>query len=56
MKKMKCPNCGRRAFDISKLPKEKVAVSVKCPQCGRFVTITCNEKSEIQTEQSDGND
>ena len=30
MKKMKCSNCGRRAFDISKLPKEDVEVTLKC--------------------------
>jgi hypothetical protein len=28
MRKMKCPNCGRRAFDISKLPKEEVEVTL----------------------------
>jgi len=48
MKKMKCPNCGRRAFDISNLPKEEVEVNLKCPQCGKFVSIPCNEKSELK--------
>lgn len=48
MKKMKCPNCGRRAFDISKLPKEQVEVKLKCPQCGKFVLVPCNEESEIK--------
>ena len=48
MKKMKCSNCGRRAFDISKLPKEDVEVTLKCPQCGKFVSVPCNEKSEIR--------
>ena len=48
MKKMKCSNCGRRAFDISKLPKEDVEVTLKCPQCGKFVSVPCNEESEIK--------
>lgn len=48
MKKMKCSNCGRRAFDISKLPKEDVEVTLKCPQCGKFVSVPCNEQSEIR--------
>ncbi len=47
-KKMKCPNCGRRAFDISRIPKEEVEVTLKCPQCGKFVSIPCNEKSELR--------
>ncbi len=48
MKKMKCPNCDRRAFDISKLPSEKVEVKLKCPQCGKFVLIPCTSESEIR--------
>ena len=47
-KKMKCSNCGRRAFDISRIPKEEVEVTLKCPQCGKFVSIPCNEKSELR--------
>ncbi len=47
-KKMKCPNCNRRAFDISRLPKEDVEVTLKCPQCGKFVSIPCNEMSELK--------
>jgi transcription elongation factor Elf1 len=47
-KKMKCPNCGRRAFDISRLPKEDVEVTLKCPQCGKFVSVPCNEASELK--------
>lgn len=48
MKKMKCSNCGRRAFDISKLPKEQVEIKLKCPQCGKFVLVPCNEESEMK--------
>lgn len=49
MKKMKCSNCGRRAFDISYLPKENVKITLKCPQCGKFVSVQCNEDSEIKS-------
>lgn len=48
MKKMMCPNCNRRAFDISNLPKEEVAINLKCPQCGKFVSITCNENAVLK--------
>lgn len=48
MKKMKCSNCGRRAFDISKLPTEKLEVKLKCPQCGKFVLVPCTSESEIR--------
>lgn len=47
-KKMKCPNCGRRAFDISKLPKEQVEITLKCPQCGKFVSVPCTAESEMK--------
>lgn len=44
-KKMKCLNCGRSAFDISELPKEKIFVELKCPQCREFVKIPCDVTS-----------
>lgn len=47
-KKIKCSNCGRRAFDISRIPKEEVEITLKCPQCRKFVSIQCNEKSELR--------
>ena len=52
--KMKCPCCGKRAFDISNLPNEEIAVTIKCPQCKQFVTIPCakdyvfNEKNHSE--------
>jgi len=48
LRKMKCPKCGRRAFDISKLPMEKVEVILKCPQCKKIVSVPCIEKSELK--------
>lgn len=42
---MKCPNCGRRAFDISHIPTAIVSVHLKCPQCNRFVLIPCTAES-----------
>jgi transcription elongation factor Elf1 len=48
MKKMKCPKCDRRAFDISRLPKEDVEVELKCPHCGNIVKVPCNLKSVMK--------
>jgi endogenous inhibitor of DNA gyrase (YacG/DUF329 family) len=49
MEKMKCPKCGRRAFDISKLPNERVEIKLKCPQCGKFVSVLCTRESIMRT-------
>ncbi len=38
---MKCPKCGKRAFDISKLPNELIEIEMKCPNCHQFVRIAC---------------
>ena len=55
-KKMKCTNCGRRAFDISNFPKEDLEVQLKCPQCKKFVTVPCDEryvyKEQVATAKS----
>ncbi|MCD7801906.1 MAG: hypothetical protein LUH09_03225 [Clostridiales bacterium] len=44
-KPLKCPRCGKRACDISDIPKEKIFIEMKCPQCHNIVKIWCNEKS-----------
>ena len=36
---MKCPRCGKRAFDISVLPKIPVIIELKCPNCHRVVEV-----------------
>jgi hypothetical protein len=46
-KKMKCPLCGRRAFDISKIPKEKLEVELKCPHCKNVVIVPCTEDATM---------
>lgn len=48
-KSLKCPRCGRRAYDISEIPKEKIYIEMKCPQCHKIVRITCDEKSLMPT-------
>lgn len=48
MKKMRCPKCEKRAFDISLLPKEKVEIELKCPNCHHFVKIPCDAKYVIR--------
>lgn len=44
-KKMKCSCCGKRAFDISELPKEKITVELKCPHCRKLVKVKCDASS-----------
>lgn len=39
--RMKCPECGKRAFDISGLPKEQIEIELKCPNCHHFVRVAC---------------
>jgi hypothetical protein len=38
---MRCPNCGKRAFDTTGFyhTKQPVEISLKCPQCGRIVRV-----------------
>jgi hypothetical protein len=38
---MKCPRCGRRAFDILPLPNEQVEITLKCPHCHQIVAVPC---------------
>lgn len=47
-KKLKCPVCGKRACDISELPKEKIYIELKCPHCNKLVKIPC-VKSAVKT-------
>lgn len=49
-RKMKCPRCGKRAFDISTLPKERIEVELKCPNCHKFVLVPCNKESCMEGE------
>lgn len=39
--RMKCPECGKRAFDISSLPREQIEIELKCPNCHHFVRVAC---------------
>jgi uncharacterized Zn finger protein len=38
---MKCPGCGKRAFDTSCFhdAEHPVEITLKCPQCGQFVRV-----------------
>lgn len=40
MYKMKCPDCDRRVFDISKF-NDGMDVELKCPHCHKIVTVPC---------------
>ena len=52
MTKMVCPKCGGRVFDISKIPKERIDVSLKCPRCHNIVTIECSLDHKIKRTTS----
>lgn len=52
MKRMECPNCGRRAFDISRLPNKEIEISLKCPQCKKIVTVVCIKNSDSLLDRS----
>lgn len=54
MNKMKCPCCGKRAFDISRLPKEQIEIELKCPNCHKFVKIPCVADSCISISKEGG--
>jgi len=38
---MRCPTCGKRAFDTSGFHQgnQPIVITLKCPQCGRFVDV-----------------
>lgn len=38
---MRCPNCGKRAFDTSGFNRaeQPVVISLKCPHCNRIVRV-----------------
>lgn len=55
MNRMKCPCCGKRAFDISKFPKEQIEIELKCPNCHKFVKIPCIADSCIGVSKDIGN-
>ena len=55
-KTMKCSRCGKRAFDISELPKEKVHVELKCPQCNKIVRVSCDAGSEYVVKKTSRSD
>ena len=46
---MRCPNCGKRAFDISHLPTENTTIEIKCPQCTHFVTVSLTKDFLLPT-------
>jgi len=48
-KQMRCPNCGKRAFDVSHLPTEHTAVEIKCPQCSTFVSVELRQEAMLHT-------
>lgn len=54
MKKMKCPNCEKRVFDISKLPNERIEIELKCPNCRKFVNVACTAEACLNSKKLSG--
>ena len=46
--KMRCPLCGKRVFDISELPGERVAITLKCPSCHQVVAVRCTREAMLR--------
>ncbi len=46
--KMRCPLCGKRVFDITELPGEQVAITLKCPSCHQVVTVRCTREATLR--------
>lgn len=44
-KPLKCPICGKRACDVSEIPKERMFIELKCPNCNKIVKISCDESA-----------
>lgn len=52
-RKMICPECKRRAFDIAGLPRNKktqIEVELKCPHCSKLVKIPCSTGIRVEAE------
>lgn len=50
--KMRCPLCEKRVFDISELPGEQIAITLKCPSCHRVVTVRCAREAVFRLKAS----
>ena len=48
--KMRCPLCGKRVFDITELPGEQVAITLKCPSCHQVVTVRCTGEATLRLQ------
>ena len=51
-KSLKCPICGKRACDVSEIPKEKMFIELKCPNCKKVVQVMCDESAVKQVHRS----
>lgn len=49
MFQFKCPICGKRLFDASKIPKEEIIISTKCKNCNNAPEVKLI-KENIKTE------
>jgi hypothetical protein len=54
---MRCPNCGRRAFDTSGFytTNRPIEISLKCPQCGRIVRVAIVQDMSLPMRKGGSN-
>lgn len=53
MHQMRCPKCGKRLMDISKLLNEDIAASLKCLNCKNIVRINLEKKNVKKTYRAE---
>lgn len=55
---MKCPVCGKRAFDTSKLFEEphNIEISLKCPNCKNIVCVALKSSNCLEPRNDDRGD
>ena len=53
-KSMKCPVCGKRAFDTSKLLEGNlnIEISLKCPNCKNIVSVELTSSNCLEPRRS----
>ena len=53
---MKCPICGKRAFDASGFQEapQPVEIALKCPRCGQLVRVPIVEAMRLPMSKGGG--
>lgn len=43
---MRCPRCQKRAFDVTGIAGQPVAIQLKCPHCKNIVSVDLPTKQD----------